>query len=51
MQSILENCANYFTDVKLNKDSLITDEDKEKYWNKLNVMVNIYYITIVKIFL
>lgn len=44
MQSILENCVNYFTDVRLNKDSLITDEDKEKYWNKLNVMREILNI-------
>lgn len=44
MQNILENCVNYFTDVKLNKDSLITDEDKEKYWNKLNVMREILNI-------
>ena len=38
MQSILENCVNCFTNVKLNKDEIITNEDKEKYWNKLNVM-------------
>lgn len=44
MQSILENCINYFTDVKLSKDNLITDEDKEKYWNKLNVMREILNI-------
>ena len=38
MQNILENCVNYFTNAKLNKDKLNTDEDNEKYWNKLNVM-------------
>lgn len=38
MQNILENCVNYFTNVKLTNDS------KEMYWNKLNVMREILNI-------
>ena len=44
MQNILEKCVNYFTNSKLSKDELLTDEDKEKYWNKLNVMREIFNI-------
>lgn len=44
MQNILENCVNYFTDAKLNKDEIITESDTKKYWNKLNVMREILNI-------
>ena len=44
MQNILEDCVNCFTNIKLNKDEITTDEDKEKYWNKLNVMREILNI-------
>ena len=44
MQNILEKCVNYFTNVKLNKNEIITKEDEEVYWNKLNVMREILNI-------
>lgn len=44
MQNILEDCVNCFTNIKINKDEISTDEDKEKYWNKLNVMREILNI-------
>lgn len=44
MQNILENCVNYFTNIRLNKDEIIDQNDKEKYWNKLNVMREILNI-------
>lgn len=44
MQNILENCVNYFTNIRLNKDEIITYDDKEKYWNRLNVMREILNI-------
>ena len=44
MQNILEDFVNCFTNIKINKDEITTDEDKEKYWNKLNVMREILNI-------
>ena len=44
MQNILEDCVNCFTNIKINKNEITTDEDKEKYWNKLNVMREILNI-------
>ena len=42
MQIILERCVNYFTIFNLDKNLLIYDY--EKYWNKLNVMREIFNI-------
>lgn len=44
MQNILEKCVNHFTNIRLNKDEIMTENDKEKYWNKLNVMREILNI-------
>ena len=44
MQKILESCVNYFTNTKLNKNEIITDDDKVKYRNKVNVMRDILNI-------
>lgn len=44
MRNILENCVNYFTNIKLYYDEITTEEEKERYWNKLNVMREILNI-------
>lgn len=43
-QNILENCVNYFTQIKVDNKNIETDEEKSIYWNKLNVMREILNI-------
>ena len=43
-QNILEECVNYFTYCKVDSKNIKTEDDKTKYWNKLNVMREILNI-------
>lgn len=43
-QNILEDCVNYFTQIKVDNKNIETDEEKNIYWNKLNVMREILNI-------
>lgn len=43
-QNVLEDCVNYFTKIKIDSKNIKTDEDKDIYWNKLNVMREILNI-------
>ena len=43
-QNALEDCVNYFTKIKIDSKNIKTDEDKDIYYNKLNVMREILNI-------
>lgn len=43
-QNILEDCVNYFTQIKVDNKNIETAEEKNIYWNKLNVMREILNI-------
>jgi hypothetical protein len=43
-QKVLEDCVNYFTQIKIDSKDIETAEENNIYWNKLNVMREILNI-------